>query len=100
MSFRIAYKSLAQQEVAEAYTWYSRPEINMGHAFLDDLQRIDGFVANNPYLYPQVEAEIRRANLSRFPYSIYFVVDDDVVSVLSCFHQHREPRSGEQLKSI
>lgn len=91
MTFQIVYKPLAQVEAAEAFAWYDKPEINMGDDFLADLERIDGFVTENPWLYPCVEAEIRRANLMRFPYSLFYVIDGNIVNVLSCFHQHREP---------
>ncbi|PLY44080.1 addiction module toxin RelE [Janthinobacterium sp. ROICE36] len=97
MTFQVVYKPLAQIEAAEAYVWYARPEIGMGDAFLTELARTDGFLANNPLLYPCIEDEIHRANLSRFPFSLFFVIDGDVVNVLSCFHQHREPKTRAQL---
>jgi hypothetical protein len=43
MPFRVIYKPLAQIEVAQAYAWYAQPEINMGDAFLTELERIDNF---------------------------------------------------------
>lgn len=97
MPFQIVYKPLAQIEVAEAHAWYARPEIGMGDSFLEELGRTDGFLMSNPHLYPRVEAEVHRANLNRFPYSLYFVIDGDVVSVLSCFNQHRKPMARDQL---
>lgn len=58
----------------------------MGNAFLDELERTNGFIAGNPYLYSCVEAEMRRTNQNRFPYSLFYVIDGDTVNVLSCFH--------------
>ena len=71
----------------------------MGNVFLEEFERISGFVARNPYLYACVEDEIIRVNLSRFPYSLFYVIDGDFVNVLSCFHQHREPKTRRQLLS-
>ncbi len=71
----------------------------MGNAFLEELERTSSFIARNPHLYSCVELEIRRANLSRFPYALFFVIDGANVNVLSCFHQHREPKSRSQLLS-
>ena len=65
----------------------------MGNGFLDELERIERFIRFNPLLYPRVEAEIRRASLRRFPYSLFYVIDGDEVLVLSCFHQQRDPKS-------
>ena len=97
MSYRIVYKSLAQIEVGEAYAWYADPKIKRGDSFLAELERTDNFLAINPYLYPCVEHEIRRTSLHGFPYSLFFVIDDSAVSVLSCFHQHRKPMTREEL---
>lgn len=99
MPFQIVYKPLAQIEAAEAYAWYAQPEIDMGDEFLAELERTDSFLAANPHLYPCIEAEIHRANLNRFPYSLFFVIDGNTVNVLSCFHQHREPNHKFQQTS-
>lgn len=97
MGFTIVYKPLAQLEAAEAYQWYSQPDIGMGDAFLFELERTDHFVSDNPHLYPKVDGEIRRANLSRFPFSLFYVIDGEVVNILSCFHQYRDPKSRDDL---
>lgn len=97
MKFQIVYKPLAQIEAAEAYAWYAQPDINMGIAFLTELERVDGFLSQNPFLYPCIEDEIRRVNLARFPDSLFYVIDDKLVNILSCFHQHRDPKSGNSL---
>lgn len=93
MSFALIFKPLAEAEVSEAFAWYSQPDIGMGAEFLDELGRIERFIRFNPLLYPRVEDHIRRASLRRFPYSLFYVVDGDQVQVLSCFHQHRDPKS-------
>jgi toxin ParE1/3/4 len=99
MPYQVVYKPLAQIEASEAYHWYGQPHIGMGNAFLDELERTNGFIASNPHLYTSVESELRRANLNRFPYSLFYVIDGDTVNVLSCFHQHREPQTRLQLLS-
>ena len=94
MSFGLVFKRLAETEIAEAFAWYDQNEIDQGSAFLVELERVERFVRLNPLLYPKVEGEVRRANLRRFPYSLFYVVDGDVIAVLSCFHQHRDPLIG------
>lgn len=69
----------------------------MGVAFLTELERVDGFLSQNPFLHTCTEDEIRRVNLARFPYSLVYVIDDKVINILSCFHQHRDPKSRDSL---
>lgn len=62
-------------------------------AFFAELERVERFIRLNPLLYPEVDPTIHRANLRRVPYSLFYVVDGQAISVLSCFHQHRDPGS-------
>jgi plasmid stabilization system protein ParE len=91
MSFQLLFKPRAEAEIADAFAWYDQPTIRQGEVFLSELERVERFIRLNPLLYPEVEQAIRRANLRRFPYSLFYVVDGDVINVLSCFHQHRAP---------
>ena len=97
MVFHVIFKPLAQLEASDAFKWCSQSHIDVGEAFLAELERTNAFLTNNPYLYPSAEQEIRRANLNRFPCSLFYVIDGEVVSVLSCFHHHREPKSRDKL---
>ncbi|MEO3693537.1 type II toxin-antitoxin system RelE/ParE family toxin [Roseateles paludis] len=91
MSFRLVFKPRAAAELAEAFAWYDQPTIRQGEAFFAELERVERFIRLNPLLYPEVDPAIHRANLRLFPYSLFYVVDGEVISVLSCFHQHRDP---------
>ena len=94
MTAVLVFKPLAEAEIAEAFAWYAQPEIDKGRDFIADLERVERFIRMNPSLYPRVEGDIHRANLRRFPYSLFYVVDGETVTVLSCFHQHRDPGTG------
>jgi plasmid stabilization system protein ParE len=91
---------LAQIEASEADQWYSQDHIGMGDDFIEELERTNDFLARNPLLYSCVEQEVRRANLNRFPYSLFYVIDEGAVNVLSCFYQHRDPRTRQQLLGL
>ena len=93
MPYRISYKPLARAESADAYDWYAQPTIKMGAGFRTDIRRTESFLKTNPTIYAKVDGNIRRAVLSKFPYSLFYTIDGDTVTVLSCFHQNREPAS-------
>jgi plasmid stabilization system protein ParE len=93
MLYRINYKPLARAESADAYEWYAQPNIKMGMAFREDVRRTEAFLKTNPTIYAKVEGDMRKAVLKRFPYSLFYIIDDDRVIVLSVSHQNREPVS-------
>ena len=42
MVFQVIFKPLAQLEATDAFEWYSQPHIDMGEAFLAELERTNG----------------------------------------------------------
>jgi plasmid stabilization system protein ParE len=91
MTYVVDFSPLARLELLQAEEWYSQENIQKADAFFADVARTEQFLQNNPYLYAKVEGEIRRAVLKRFPYALFYTVDNETVTVLSCFHQSREP---------
>ncbi len=74
MPYSVRYKRAATAEIEVAISGYAQPA-----------------------LYQRVEGEIRRAVLRRFPYSLFYVIEQDQVIVLAFMHQHQKPRTREEL---
>lgn len=94
---RVLYKPIAEIEVAAAFHAYEQEREGLGAGFLDELHRIESHLSLNPALYQRVEGDVRRAVLRRFPYGLFYVVDGAQVSVLACWHLHRQPPSLAEL---
>ena len=97
MRFSVRYKPAAAAEVANAIAWYRQPEVKQAEAFVRDLERTEAHLGAHPELYQGVEDQIRRAVLRRFPYSLFYVIEQDLVVVLACMHQHQKPKTREEL---
>jgi toxin ParE1/3/4 len=48
-------------------------------------------MSDNPRQFPIVFKNVHRALVRRFPYSLFFVVEDDALIVIACFHASRNP---------
>lgn len=48
-------------------------------------------MSDHPRQFPTVFKNIRRALLQDFAYSLFFVVEDDALIVMACFHASRDP---------
>lgn len=82
----------AQQEVDDAVAWYDSQSRDLGTRFLDDLDRTIRRITTFPLSCAEIEPEIRRCLLSRFPYAIIYGIDSDKIIVIAVGHLHREPR--------
>jgi hypothetical protein len=83
MSRRLVFWQNVEIELAEAVDWFD--------AAL-------GRIAQNPFLYQIIEDDIRRAPLHRFPYGFMYVVSEDELLILTCFHGSRDPRDWQEMR--
>ena len=82
----------AEDELTEAALWYEDRREGLGVEFLEEAERVFEKIAENPGYCQIVHLDIRRANLRRFPFSVYYVVDLDSVGILAVHHNSRDSR--------
>ena len=82
----------AAADIEEAHAWYEAQRPGLGREFLDAISGACRVLEESPRRFRVVHRDTRRANLRRFPYSLFYrMVADDVV-VIACFHASRDPR--------
>lgn len=92
MSRRLIIRDAAEVDMAEAVDWYEGHRPSLGAEFVSDAQQVLQNLLERPLTFPIVEQVVRRALMKRFPYSIYFVVEQDGVTVIAVLHGSRDPR--------
>ena len=91
MTLRLHVKPDARADLEAAVDWYENEEPGVGLRLLDEVDAVLPRVAQSPLQFPIVHKNIRRALLRRFPYGIFFVFEDDTVSILAITHLSRDP---------
>jgi plasmid stabilization system protein ParE len=89
--FSVIFTQAARGELIEAQDWYEREATGLGRHFRQAIDSLIERMSDNPRQFPAVFKNLRRALLRRFPYSLFFVVEDDAVIVIACFHASRDP---------
>jgi plasmid stabilization system protein ParE len=82
----------ATAELHEARVWYEdiRPELGMRFALT--IEATVKLIAEAPLQFAIVHRRMRRAGVKRFPYGIFFEVQEHRIVVIACFHSRRNPR--------
>ena len=80
-------------EIAGAVNWYELQQKGLGRRFLAQFRATAARLRQNPFLYQILESEIRRVVLHRFPYGIFYAIEDHAVVVLACLHTSRDPET-------
>ncbi len=80
-----------EDDVVNGYVWYEQNTRGLGEEFLRMFYARAQEIPRNPLLYQTVYKGFRRCLLWRFPYAIYFKIDDQQVVVYGLFHCARNP---------
>ncbi|MEB2343424.1 MAG: type II toxin-antitoxin system RelE/ParE family toxin [Deltaproteobacteria bacterium] len=92
MTRPLTVRSRAEADLDEAFGWYEAQVPGLGEAFLRSVTACFVRIARHAEAYPQVQGQVRRAALRRFPYGVFYVVREDRIDVLAVYHGRRRPR--------
>ena len=87
----IRFLTLAQREVDDAVLWYDNRTEDEGREFLDDLDRAVRLVKSYPHAFIEIEPEIHRCLLARFPYALIYGLEQQTIVVIAVAHLRRQP---------
>jgi plasmid stabilization system protein ParE len=86
----------ARDDIEQASTWYERQRPGLGDNFLEQVLDALDRIAENPETYPVVHRQTRRAVLRRFPFGVFYRVEDDAIVVIAIMHGSRDPRAWQR----
>lgn len=81
----------AEEDIKSAYEWYEERQINLGIAFVEEIESKLQEIEEQPDLYMDIMGKVRRALCKKFPYSIYFMQKNIDIVVIAVLHQRRNP---------
>jgi plasmid stabilization system protein ParE len=92
MNRKVRLTEEADRHLTEAAQWYERQRSGLGCEFLDQALSAFPLLIEHPLRYPLVRHDIRRAPMAKFPYGIYFRVEQSKVVIVAVMHARRRPR--------
>ena len=93
MTYVLRFLPDVEEDALAGYRWYEEKAQGLGEEFLRMFYAYAREIPRNPLLYPEVYREFRRRLLRRFPYAIYFRIENDKIIVFGLFHCARDPRT-------
>ena len=92
MKLPVVWTRDANEDLLEARAWYDNIRPHLGERFARAVEEVIGTIAEHPLQFPVVYRSRRRAGVHRFPYGIFFEVQEQRIVVIACFHGRRDPR--------
>jgi len=91
MTYSLSFLPEVANDAITGYDWYEDRSTGLGNDFLRLFYANANEIPRNPLLYPIVFKNFRLRLLRRFPYAIYFRIEDRNVVVFGLFHCARSP---------
>jgi plasmid stabilization system protein ParE len=96
MEYSIFIRQEAESDLKEIYKWYESCQKGLGGDFKYCIEETINKLKQTPQTYPTVHKNIRRAFIRRFPFGIFYLVENNSIIVLAILHPRRDPRKWKE----
>ncbi len=92
MTLLVVWIPEANEDLLDARAWYGNIRPQLGERFALAVEATVRAISEHPLQFPAFYRGRRRAGVRRFPYGIFFEVQEHRIVVIACFHGRRNPR--------
>ena len=82
---KLLYTDRSKDDVEISFAWYERQRKGLGFEFLDSIEATLQNIRNNPKMYQIRYSRFRGCPIRRFPFSIFYSIEDRVIVVHAVF---------------
>ena len=85
----------AKSDVADAIAYYNSEDPGLGSQFAAEVRKTIERILQFPNAWTSLSKRVRRCQVNRFPYAVFYSLKNDIVVVIAGLHNHREPRTWQ-----
>ena len=85
----VRFHRLATEEYLKAFDKYALISLELAQSFKDEINKAVEKIANNPHSWPEFGRTFRWVRTRRFPYLLYYQIQNESVEVLAVSHSRR-----------
>ncbi|MBN3905920.1 MAG: type II toxin-antitoxin system RelE/ParE family toxin [Nostoc sp. NMS1] len=95
MIYQLIISREAELDIQDGFEWYEQRSSGLGSEFVRAVDSSLALIGRNPLAYPQVYRQVRRVLIRRFPYGVMYILSQDVITIIACFHVKRDPKQWQ-----
>jgi len=98
MRFKLIVTEDAENDIEQAMDWYENKQTGLGTRYVLAVKACIKLIIKNPFSFVSIYKSIRKANTKKFPYSLYYRVNDaeKLVTVFAVIHGFRSEEIRKQ----
>ncbi|MGI0107716.1 type II toxin-antitoxin system RelE/ParE family toxin [Salinimicrobium sp. WS361] len=93
MAYKTKIHPIVRHDLEAAKKWYSERKEELGEEFKCEVNKEIDSIGKSPLQYPRKYKELRQSMIRRFPYSIFFLVEEEKnqIIIIGVLHSSRNP---------
>src|SRR5258707_4655958 len=100
MSLPLIITPEAEEDLADAKSWYEGKRKGLGEQFILCVEAAFDHIGRFPAAAQEVYPGVRRLVIKQFPYGVFYRLDQDQIAVLAVYHSKRDPRGWQEPASM
>lgn len=90
--YKLLLRPESYEDLKESFQWYSNRSNILGLEFIKEIEECFRKIRSNPFSCQKIKKTLRRALIKKFPYGIFYKIDEDEIIVFAIFHLSRNPK--------
>lgn len=91
MPYTLRFHPDIEGDLQKICAWYEEKLNGLGDDFLQVFYSSIEIIKENPLQYPKIYKNFHRYLLQKFPYVLYYLIEDELVIIMGLFHHSRDP---------
>ena len=88
----LRYTDKSRDDIDLAFAWYEKQRRGLGFEFLDCVEVSVKSVQGFPEMYEKFYGNFRRCLIRRFPFSIFYSIEENEIVIHSVFANRQDPK--------
>ncbi len=88
----IKFSKLSKEDFDISIRYYKKESENLALDFKNDIKNSLKRIETFPNLYPKINDRIYKCVVSKFPYTIYYVIEDKIIYILTIANHYKNPK--------
>ncbi len=89
MDFEVIIKPIVFLDTDEAILYYEEQVKGLGNQFYVNFLLALENIKSKPHNYSFVKAPVRRCRINKFPYKVFYLVNEEVIFIIGLSHAKR-----------
>ena len=91
MDYELIIRPEARTDLLDTFQWYQEQRSGLGFDFKLCVDAVLSKLQKYPTVYKKIHQNIRRAVTKRFPFGIFYIIENNDVIILAVLHARRDP---------